>query len=1207
MKNKTISFLLASITAVSMILNPHASNSKKVLADELNNAYSTTSVEKNKDYLYLSELEYDTSKSNTAYKSITKDTNTNGSKIKLVVDGEIVQFEKGMGAHATSTLIYDLSNYSSEYTRFVSYLGLDNSMKGSGNGAKFTISTSTDGVTWTDVHVTDVLTADKEAAYVNIDISNARYLKLYAHDNGNNARDHAVYGDARIVKKDYDISSEQLKSILKVSEYDNILKQKSVEENLTQNEDLILKRAFVSRIGYQTLQSFYKLSEDNKEALNWFLNDKEALKLYITGGKVEGSYLQSINVLSKLYKAYKEDLKDFTNGSLYKKMIISLAISHSQNIKLWTGGGPTSDAVTRYEIYKDLYLNNKLHNNEMFKNLPVELMRWVMDAQIDDEEIVWLNNHARKYPKGNSAYNLDPYQYIRYTFGYNYNKSIYYSEENKAKWNDKYNLENITYGATGHSKLWMVFEEGAVCGGISKTGTNLNEVFGIPAAVIGQPGHAAYLVYSQDNQGRGYWNIYNDVSGYTQSEKGERLPLGWGSTNWDSYYQVSYILLSQAALNDYDNYVKALELNLLADSYDNLEKKEEIYNKALEIQNFNMDSMVGLINTYKAQDNKTSSDYLQLAKKITDAYTYYPLPLVDILNLIKNNITEPSHIVQFDLLKTNALNKAAKATSAESIQSNHCRTMANSLLGKNSVPLASFSFDGENAKKIVINSKYDDSEIRVRYSLDGKNNWKETNDHIINLSEEEIASINENNDIVVGLVGTEDTYTIDIKKQASTNNNSLYKNDLENRLIGKTNNLEISLDDGKTWQDYTSEMRIEGYKVTKVRYKANGTYLQSDIGQYTFNEDTDTPTRKYVSIDNLTLAGYSSQQSTSTSHAAKNSIDGTANTSWHTLFNATNDKKFITVKLNDIKYITSVEYVPAGVNGRLKNAEIYTSFDGETWVKSGSVSNLANNGDTKTINLDKPTATKYIKVVATGTYGNYSEETNKYFSGKMLNFFEDSTKKYSPEPVITYSNTEATNQNVTATIEVADGCEIIGENTHTFTENKTHTFKYKGIDGSEKTAEATVTWIDKTAPAATVEYDVSEDNTSVVARLVSTDKELININTENGVKEFNSDTDFTFEYRDKVGNIGRTPVSIQWISQRTQSNTVSVLFNSTNASKISNPVTVFLVLNDNLEVVNNNGNKNYTFTKNGTFVFKIRNKTTNETSLIPVKVDWILE
>ena len=60
-----------------------------------------------------------------------------------------------------------------------------------------------------------------------------------------------------------------------------------------------------------------------------------------------------------------------------------------------------------------------------------------------------------------------------------------------------------------------------------------------------------------------------------------------------------------------------------------------------------MDSMVGLINTYKAQDNKTSSDYLQLAKKITDAYTYYPLPLVDILNLIKNNITEPSHIVQF--------------------------------------------------------------------------------------------------------------------------------------------------------------------------------------------------------------------------------------------------------------------------------------------------------------------------------------------------------------------------------------------------------------------------------------------------------------------------------------------------------------------------------------------------------------------------------
>ena len=57
--------------------------------------------------------------------------------------------------------------------------------------------------------------------------------------------------------------------------------------------------------------------------------------------------------------------------------------------------------------------------------------------------------------------------------------------------------------------------------------------------------------------------------------------------------------------------------------------------------------------------------------------------------------------------------------------------------------LATFSFDGDNANKIVINSKYDYSQIRVAYSLDGGNKWKETNDHIIALTQEELNSMNE--------------------------------------------------------------------------------------------------------------------------------------------------------------------------------------------------------------------------------------------------------------------------------------------------------------------------------------------------------------------------------------------------------------------------------------------------------------------------------
>ena len=764
MIKKKISLLIAGAMALSLIAGP-INQSKIVFAAEKVNSQSIQ--KNNKKYIYLSDIEYDTSKSNTAYGEIVKDLNHKKETIKLNVAGKVVEFDKGMGAHATSTLVYNLSQYSDDFSRFVAYLGVDQSAVGSGNGVKFTISTSIDGEDWKNIE-TDVLMNYSDAEYVDINIEGVKYLKLHAHDNGSQAVDHSVYGDAKLVKDDYDVNSESLKGILKVEDYDNLLRKYTVDENINKNEKLILRRALVKRVGYDNLQKIYKKSDANKEAIDWLLNDSDALELYITGGQVEGTYTQSLQALSNVYAKHKDDLKDEENGDLYKKMMISLAISHAKSIGLWTGSSPNSHAPNRYEIYKKLYLEDKLANKEMFKKLPVELMRWVMNNSIDDEEISWLNQHARKHKTKTQNYDLDPYRYISYdySFKYNYNENQYYSEENKEKWDNKYKLsENgVSYGTKGHHKLWMVFQEGSVCGGLSKTGTNLNQVFGIPGAVIGQPAHAAYLTYSENKDGKGLWSLGNDISGWTQSEKGERLPLGWGSTNWDSYYNVSYILLSQGALNDYENYVKALKLNLLAESYSDKAKKEEIYKEALKIQKFNLDSIVGLINTYKAQPQKTSKDYLELSKIIVDAYTYYPVPLVDVLNLVDEKITDKADLAVFDLLKTNALNKASVATSKESLQFNNCRNLAKSLLGKNTVKLATFSFSGENANKIIINSKYNDVDLKVRYSLDGGQNWTMKNEHSITLSSEELSKINADNDIRISLEGTDEFYTIDIKK-----------------------------------------------------------------------------------------------------------------------------------------------------------------------------------------------------------------------------------------------------------------------------------------------------------------------------------------------------------------------------------------------------------------------------------------------------------
>lgn len=952
------------------------------------------SDENNKSYIFLSDLPYIKEMSNTSWGSIKVNQNIEGGKITLNVDGEALQFDKGMGAHANSNLVYDVSKYSQEYSRFTTYVGVDRSQWDKGNGIQVTVSVSNDGNVWTELDKTDVLNGNKNAAFIDVDIKGFKYLKLTANDNGSNGNDHAVYGSPRIMKANYDISSEYLAGVKKVEYYDQLIKSKyNINSSITgEYEKLLLQRTFVKRVGFNTIQSVAKMGEKYENAINWILNNDKALKLYITGGEIEGSgsYATSMKALADIYEKYKSDFEDQTNGELYLKMAISTSISHAKTIRLWTGDAKPSDPCTRYEIYKNLYTSGLMAeggNTELFKNLPVELMRWVMDNKIDDEEINWLVNHALA-KKANGGNYLDAYTYITYTSGFNYNKDKYYEEANYDKWNKKYNISSLSdYGKRGVHKLWMVFEEGSVCGGLAKTYANLSQVFGMPAAVVGQPGHAATLTYSQNSDGKGIWSIKNDISGWVQSEKGERLPLGWGSKDWDSYYSVSYILLAQKALDDYDNLIQAQYYNYIADVYKNdAEKQIEIYNKALEIQNYNLDSLVGLINSYKENGNKTSADYLKLSQRIADGLAYFPLPFIDVMKLIEPNITNDSDKVIFDMLKTKTLKNATVATEKDTVQPNACKTMANHLLGQNKIELATFSFDGENAGKIKINDIYSNSSIRWEYSLDGWQTKKETDAKEVTLSKEELEKINKTQDIQISLVGTSEIYTIDITQYEAPEN--LYVNDLENQFRGFNGNLEYSEDGGNVWNKYNVEnTRILGNKKVLVRYISSGTKMQSEPVEYSFTEDNQPDTRKYIQLKNVSLYKYSSQQNNGDA-AAINMIDGNIKTGWHNTWAGETDK-YYSVAFDKPRYVTSIEYKPSGHNGILKNVDIYTSMDGVNWEKSGEVRDLNNDYNIKVLNLDKPTETKFVKLQAVNTYG-YPNDV--FFTGRMLNFFEDTTK-----------------------------------------------------------------------------------------------------------------------------------------------------------------------------------------------------------------------
>lgn len=968
------------------------------------------------DFMYLSDIDKKKILTGTVgFGDLEYDRNTSKNRISLLVDGVKNYFMKGFGAHANATLIFDVSDYIKyyHYDRFIAYLGLDNAQGNNGNGVTFTVSTSQDGQRYETVKTTGVLKGNTNAVPVDIDLNGAKYLKIYIDTNGNASSDHAVVADAKLATKDYVDQSQTTALFKTVAEYDEEIKKYEADHSgksyteLLHDRDyqmLIYQRSFVKGADYQLLKA-YLYDEDYVKTFDWFFNDYEALELYTGGGTPAGSYANFIEVLKNLYIAHGEDMQDETNGSLYKKMIITTALTHSTSVTYWADSSVKSDAVRRYEIYRKLY-DNKLLLNDVFKNLTVEEMRWVINNISADEEIEWLNYYVRYHTNKkdlaeNGKLTLDnftpgPYYFITYTMGFNYNQPRFYSAENKESWQKKYFLTNetadpkvepydfnITY-ANNHPRLWIVWEAGAVCGGIAKTGTNLLTAFGVPGVVIGQPGHAAYFQYFETSNGKGKWEIYNDVSGWTLSEKGERMLNGWGNSNWDSAYQGSYVLLAQAALNEEQNYFTSQELVKLADVYSgNPEKQIEIYEEALKVLDLNMDAWVGMINAYKAAENKAEKEMLELAGRISEALTYYPLPMRDILtNLIEPNINSEVGKAEVSMDVQTALRKAAAATTNDTLQPNHCKTMANYLLGKTD-PVATFSFDGDKAGTVVLNDSFSGGN-ELLISIDSGSSWINAGTTTkYQFTTEQLEKINADDDIRVKLQGTNNYYTIDITKGATPTN--LYNNDLENRITGNVSGLEWKEAEGDSWEDLTSETIFAGEKTIVVRRKATGTKAASDSIEFSFTEDTKNPSRNYIPLRHINYIGCSSAE-TGKGEAATNILDGNIYTIWHTAWNGSDGQRYLTVQFDEPRYLTSIDYTPrqgAG-NGTFQNVEIYTSMDGDSWVLSGTVSGWANDTKKKTVDLFAPVYTSYVKVKVTKGVGNFA-------SGAMLEFFEDTT------------------------------------------------------------------------------------------------------------------------------------------------------------------------------------------------------------------------
>ena len=512
--------------------------------------------------------------------------------------------------------------------------------------------------------------------------------------------------------------------------------------------------------------------------------------------------------------------------------------------------------------------------------------------------------------------------------------------------------------------------------------------------------------------------------------------------------------------------------------------------------------------------------------------------MYNLTNQIKPEFTSNDYIFKFTILQANLLEQGSKWEDGTKVyQPSITRTVASFLLGQMDKDLAKFSFDGDDAGKIVLAERFDDSGINWDYSVDGKNSWNTVSftadeEHKLILPEDKLNAINAENDIYVHIVGTgyeeENLYKVDITE--GKNIDTLYANDLENRVVGVGLETEWRYNDGENWTTYNeSSPVLTGNKTIQIREPAKDTMLASEPITFTFNEDTDTTTRKYVPVSHLSIDKVSTEAGGGHQGEAIHAIDGNYNTRYHSDWSGNDTERYMVIKVDRPIYLSAIEYVPAGGgNGKILDGTIYGSMGGENFDKLISVKGLANNEDIKYFDLETSQEVQYIKIVAdTASNGNW-------FTARMFNIFQDLTKNPHPTAGIAYSTIEPTNEDVVARL-VNPSTDIRitnnnGSNTYIFKDNTSFIFEFiDDVTGKTGSAEANVTWIDREKPTATIQYSTtSHTNDEVVATLVPSEEVTV-LNNADKTYTFEKNGSFTFEFQDAAGNKGEATARVYWI------------------------------------------------------------------------------
>ena len=466
-------------------------------------------------------------------------------------------------------------------------------------------------------------------------------------------------------------------------------------------------------------------------------------------------------------------------------------------------------------------------------------------------------------------------------------------------------------------------------------------------------------------------------------------------------------------LDDMDNFTKVFELRALADARASVDEKLAIINTAIEVQPFNQDAMLAKINLY-AQKGASRQEWLILAKEVKTNYAWYPLPMHSFMKLIEQKTADAKLdvLVDVEMMRVEVLEAILSTETVGSVNPGACRQVAEGLLGKADARLATFSFDGANAGKIVLGPQLDTSEVNWEYTIDGQT-WKNVKDnqHAYQLSEEEIASISAKNDIKVRFVGAESRVTtIDITEGAKPDGFEL--NHPERRIYMKNGKELSSIEaqiDGK-WVKLNPDVKLPASGEFKVRSAATGTALPSTgdkVVTCSFTDKYDIEGSAIVPASELAVHDFSSENSKG--ERADFAVDGYlgADQFWHNSWGG-DENAYITIDLGRERTITDIDYWNHGfrTNGMVYEGEI--SFAGDQpdlgaadkvpadrfsksepivfdWDNQGAP--YGARGRACRVTFDEPVAARYVRIRSIKAKTD-SDSKPPLFTASELQFYE---------------------------------------------------------------------------------------------------------------------------------------------------------------------------------------------------------------------------